>query len=56
MSASKDLAKAHGAYDTFKGSPLSKGLFQFDLWGVQPSNRWDWETLRAEVMVFAIPC
>ncbi len=50
MSASKDLAKAHGAYDTFKGSPLSKGLFQFDLWGVQPSNRWDWETLRAEVM------
>jgi ribonucleoside-diphosphate reductase alpha chain len=50
MSASKDLAKAHGAYDTFKGSPLSKGLFQFDLWGVQPSNRWDWDTLRAEVI------
>lgn len=50
MSASKDLAKAQGAYETFQGSPLSKGLFQFDLWGVQPSNRWDWETLRAEVI------
>lgn len=54
MSASKDLAKAHGAYETFKGSPLSKGLFQFDLWGVQPSNRWDWETLRAKVMEYGV--
>lgn len=54
MSASKDLAKVHGAYETFKGSPLSKGLFQFDLWGVQPSNRWDWETLRAEVMEYGV--
>ncbi len=49
MTASKDLAIAKGAYETFPGSPLSKGLFQFDLWGVQPSNRWDWEALRAEV-------
>lgn len=49
MTASKDLAKQHGAYETFAGSPLSKGIFQFDMWGVKPSERWDWETLRSEV-------
>lgn len=50
MTASKDLAIKEGAYATFEGSPLSKGKFQFDLWNVQPSDRWDWETLRQEVM------
>jgi len=49
MVASKDLAKKDGAYETFAGSPLSKGLFQFDLWDVKPSDRYDWEALRAEV-------
>jgi ribonucleoside-diphosphate reductase alpha chain len=47
--ASKDLAKAHGPYETFQGSPLSEGLFQFDLWDAVPSPRWDWESLREEV-------
>jgi len=51
MTASKDLAIKEGAYGTFKGSPLSKGKFQFDLWGVKPdSGRWDWENLRLDVM------
>jgi ribonucleoside-diphosphate reductase alpha chain len=50
MTASKDIAIEQGAYETFAGSPLSKGQFQFDLWNVQPSNRHDWETLRQEVM------
>lgn len=50
MTASKDLAKEQGAYETFQGSPLSKGIFQFDMWGVQPSDRWNWEALRKEVM------
>jgi len=51
MTASKDLAIKDGAYETFKGSPLSKGKFQFDLWNVQPdSGRWDWENLRLDVM------
>lgn len=50
MTASKDLAKQQGPYDTFTGSPLSKGIFQFDMWDVVPSSgRWDWETLRGEV-------
>jgi ribonucleoside-diphosphate reductase alpha chain len=51
MTASKDLALKEGPYSTFKGSPLSEGKFQFDLWNVQPdSGRWDWESLRMEVI------
>jgi ribonucleoside-diphosphate reductase alpha chain len=51
MTASKDLAIKDGAYETFKGSPLSQGKFQFDLWNVKPeSGRWDWENLRLDVM------
>jgi len=51
MTASKDLAIQDGAYETFKGSPLSKGKFQFDLWDVKPdTGRWDWENLRLDVM------
>ncbi|KAA9333015.1 ribonucleoside-diphosphate reductase subunit alpha [Hymenobacter busanensis] len=51
VTASKDLAKKHGPYETYAGSPISQGKFQFDLWGVTPSSgRWDWDALRAEVM------
>lgn len=54
MSASKDLAKSEGAYQTFAGSPISKGIFQFDMWGVTPTDRWDWEKLRAEVIEYGV--
>jgi ribonucleoside-diphosphate reductase alpha chain len=50
MTASNDLAKEEGAYETFKGSPLSEGKFQFDLWNVAPTDRHDWETLKISVM------
>lgn len=50
MEASMEIAKKDGAYETFKGSPVSKGIFQFDMWGVEPkSNRWDWNKLKQEV-------
>jgi ribonucleoside-diphosphate reductase alpha chain len=49
MTASADLAAIDGAYKSFKGSPISKGIFQFDMWGVKPTERWDWESLRARV-------
>ena len=54
MTASKDLAKELGHYESFPGSPLSKGVFQFDMWGVTPGDRWNWESLRAEVMQFGV--
>ena len=50
MTASKDIAKREGPYQTFKGSPLSKGIFQFDMWDVSATENWNWEALRAEVM------
>ena len=50
MTESVALAEKLGHYETFKGSPLSNGEFQFDMWGVKPSKRWDWESLRAKVV------
>ncbi|MEX0813392.1 MAG: ribonucleoside-diphosphate reductase subunit alpha [Chitinophagales bacterium] len=49
LSASKDLAKIDGPYKTYKGSPISKGVFQFDMWNVTPSDRWDWDALKKEI-------
>lgn len=50
MEASMELARQHGPYETFKGSPVSKGIFQFDMWNVTPkSGRWDWESLKRDV-------
>lgn len=54
MEASMELAKEQGAYSSFAGSPLSEGKFQFDLWQVAPSDRWDWEKLRNEVMTHGV--
>ena len=49
LEASCELAKEKGVYSTFKGSPISEGNFQFDLWNTEPSNMWDWETLREKI-------
>ncbi len=55
MEASMELAKAQGAYETFKGSPVSKGIFQFDMWGVTPSSgRWNWEQLKRDVKQYGV--
>ncbi len=54
MTASKDLAKIDGAYESCKGSPVSKGIFQFDMWGVEPTLRWDWYRLKDEVIKFGV--
>ncbi|MFM7105527.1 MAG: ribonucleoside-diphosphate reductase subunit alpha, partial [Flavobacteriales bacterium] len=47
--ASKDLAKRDGTYETFAGSPASKGILQFDMWQIAPSNRWEWDVLKDEI-------
>ncbi len=50
MEASMELSKVNGPYESYKGSPVSKGIFQFDMWGVTPSSgRWNWEQLKREV-------
>lgn len=51
MEASMELAIKEGPYSTWEGSPISKGIFQFDMWNVTPSSgRWDWESLREKVV------
>ena len=50
LEQSMELAKELGPYDTFAGSPLSLGHFQFDLWNVVPSSRYDWDTLRTQIV------
>ena len=52
LTASKDMAKAEGPYESYKGSPISKGEFQHNLWGIKDeelSGRWDWTALRKDV-------
>jgi len=46
------LSLTAGAYTSFVGSPLSMGQFQFDMWDVEPSDRYDWDTLRASIVDF----
>ena len=43
-----------GAYSSFEGSPLSKGIFQFDMWNVTPSSIFNWEALRQDVMKYGV--
>lgn len=54
MTASKDLAIKDGPYETFAGSPVSKGIFQFDMWNVTPSSRWEWDILKEEVKIHGV--
>lgn len=53
MESSMELAKKHGPYSTFSGSPVSQGIFQFDLWNLKEgdlSGRYDWTALKERVI------
>ena len=52
--ASKDLARRDGTYETFAGSPASKGILQFDMWNVTPTDRWEWGVLKDEIMKYGM--
>jgi ribonucleoside-diphosphate reductase alpha chain len=54
LTASKDLAKVDGYYESFPGSPASKGIFQHDMWNVKASPRWEWDILREEILKYGI--
>jgi ribonucleoside-diphosphate reductase alpha chain len=62
LTGSMELAKTDGPYSTFKGSPMSEGKFQFDLWAEHSnikleeylSGRWDWDTLRSQVKEYGV--
>jgi ribonucleoside-diphosphate reductase alpha chain len=57
MTSSKDLSKQHGPYESIMGSPIEKGIFQFQMWGKTDddlSGRWDWKSLRDEVINYGV--
>ncbi|GGZ33847.1 ribonucleoside-diphosphate reductase [Echinicola pacifica] len=55
METSMELAKVNGTYETYEGSPVSQGQFQFDLWNVTPkSNRWNWSELKEKVAKYGV--
>jgi ribonucleoside-diphosphate reductase alpha subunit len=49
VESSAELAAKDGPYETYEGSPMSKGVMQPDMWGVTPSTRWNWDALREKV-------
>jgi ribonucleoside-diphosphate reductase alpha subunit len=49
LSESCAIAQKEGPYETFPGSPASQGILQFDMWGITPSDRWDWASLKTEI-------
>ncbi len=54
MTASCEEAEVDGHYQTYPGSPISKGIFQYDMWNVTPSTRWNWTALKEKVAQFGV--
>jgi ribonucleoside-diphosphate reductase alpha chain len=55
LETSVELSKLHGPYDSFKGSPASKGVLQFDMWKVEPGNsRYNWTEMKASIVKYGI--
>ena len=49
LEASCELAEKYGVYETYEGSPVSKGQLQYDMWGVTPTSLHDWASLKARI-------
>lgn len=49
LEASNELAQEFGAYETYQGSPVSKGVLQYDMWNVTPTSLWDWAGLKEKI-------
>jgi len=47
--ASCELAEIDGPYETYNGSPISKGILQYDMWNVTPTDRWNWAALKEKI-------
>ena len=54
LKTSCELAKKKGKYSTFDGSPASQGVLQFDMWGITPSNRYDWGALKEDIKKYGL--
>lgn len=54
LTASCELAETDGPYDTYEGSPVSKGILQYDMWGVTPTDLWDWDILKEKIAKYGV--
>lgn len=54
LEASCELAKEYGPYETYEGSPVSKGILQYDMWNVAPTDLWDWKPLKEKIAKYGI--
>lgn len=54
LEASCELAKELGPYETYAGCPVSKGILQYDMWNVTPSDLWDWASLKSEIAKYGL--
>ena len=54
LEMSMEIAKEKEPYSTFEGCPASKGILQFDMWNVQPTNRYDWNKLKENIQTHGI--
>lgn len=49
LEASSEMAVSEGRYETYEGSPVSQGQLQYDLWGITPTDLWDWTSLKQQI-------
>jgi len=54
LDTSCDLAKKYGTYSSYEESPVSKGILQFDEWNVEPSDMWEWNSLRKKIKKYGL--
>ncbi|WP_068471226.1 ribonucleoside-diphosphate reductase subunit alpha [Candidatus Protochlamydia phocaeensis] len=54
LTDSNQLAQIEGPYETYAGSPASKGILQYDMWEAQPGPRWDWEALKQNIALHGL--
>jgi len=54
LEASCELAKRDGVYETYEGCPVSKGILQYDMWNVTPTDLWDWSELKEKIKQFGV--
>ncbi|KAJ9579859.1 hypothetical protein L9F63_004461, partial [Diploptera punctata] len=55
LEASCELAEKLGTYETYEGSPVSKGILQYDMWGVVPTDLWNWADLKKRIAEHGVP-
>ncbi|MGB4849109.1 MAG: ribonucleoside-diphosphate reductase subunit alpha, partial [Saprospiraceae bacterium] len=48
------IAERDGTYQSYEGSPASQGILQYDMWGAEPSDRWDWTALKAKIALHGL--